>query len=423
MKILVIGCGYVGLATGTCLAEVGNEVVCVDKNVDKITGLQKGEMPLYEPELQGLLKKNVDEGRLKFGTEIVNADIAICAVGTPTKENGETDLTDVFDVAKSVGEKMNQDGVFIMKSTVPVGTTLECKKFLNCHVVSNPEFLRQGAAIQDTMAPDRIIIGTQNKEVEKIMENLYAPFVGEGRPIVFMDIASAELSKYAANAFLSTKISFINEMADFCSASGANIKQVANAIGLDSRIGPKFLNAGIGYGGGCLGKDNKSLIGQAKKIGKNLDIVTAVEARNEMQKNLILKKFEEHFGDLNGHTICLLGLSFKPKTDDLRDAPSNEIVKKLLQSGAIIKVYDPVSADKFIQLHGAQNILKAPDMYEAGRGADAIVITTEWDEFKDMDFNKMKALMKGSLLVDGRNICDPALVKNAGLKYIGIGVS
>jgi len=426
MKIFVIGCGYVGLATGTCLAEVGNDVVCVDKDTDKIAKINNGEMPLYEPELQELLKKNVDAGRLRFSTEIINTDnvdIVICAVGTPTKENGEADLTDVFDVVKSVGQKLNRNSVFIMKSTVPVGTTIECKKKLNCQIISNPEFLRQGSAIKDTMTPDRIVVGTEDEKVKKIIEALYAPFISEGRPIVFMDIVSAELSKYAANAFLSTKISFINEIADFCEVSGANIKHVAKAIGLDSRIGQNFLNAGIGYGGGCLGKDNKALISQAKKIGKNLDIITAVESRNEKQKNIVLEKLIKHFGDLNGHTICILGLSFKPKTDDLRDAPSNKIVKNLLQSGAMVKVYDPVSADKFIEFHGTKNISKASGMYEAGKDADAVIITTEWDEFKDMDFNKMKSLMKGSLLIDGRNICDPALAKKAGLKYIGIGVS
>ncbi|MBA4336571.1 UDP-glucose 6-dehydrogenase [bacterium] len=417
MKILVIGCGYVGLATGTCLAEAGNEVVCIDKNAEKIAGLQKGEMPINEPELKDLVVKNLAAGKLEFGTDIVDAQVVICAVGTPTKEDGQADLSDVFDVAKSVGEAVLGDYIFVMKSTVPVGTTLKCREFLKGNVVSNPEFLRQGAVIRDTMNPDRIVIGTENKEDAEVMKSLYAPFTDEKRPMVFTDVASAELSKYAANAFLSTKISFINEMADLCGATGANVKDVSKVMGLDSRIGPEFLRAGVGYGGGCLGKDNKSLVSQAQKVGINMGIIKAVELKNENQKNIVMEKLTEHFGNLAGYTICILGLSFKPKTDDLRDAPSMEAVKKLLAAGAKIKVYDPV-----VSL-GKENVVKASSLYEAAKDADAVLVMTEWDEFLNIDFDQLKNEMKGDLLIDGRNMFDPALVKKAGLKYIGVGVS
>lgn len=414
MKILVIGCGYVGLATGTCLAEVGNEVLCADKNLEKIEQLKNGNMPIYEPGLEELVARNTQNDRLSFAEnyDANDFDIVICAVGTPTKENGETDLTDVLDVAKKIGQSIKPEAVFVMKSTVPMGTTLECKKYVHSHVVSNPEFLRQGAAIKDTMTPDRIVVGTDSEEAKKIMKNLYTPFVRTGKPLLFMDIASAELTKYAANAFLSTKISFINEIADLCDASGANVRQVANAIGLDDRIGPRFLHAGIGYGGGCLGKDNKSLISQAEKMGKKMDIVKAAEIRNEKQKNLILEKLKNHLGALNGKVVALLGLSFKPKTDDLRDAPSKKIIQKLQDEGAKIKLYDPVA-----------KIGKESDAYEAAKGADAVILLTEWDEFRNLDFEKIKSLMNGDLLIDGRNIFRPELVKKAGLKYSGIGVS
>lgn len=428
MKLLVIGCGYVGLTTGTCFAEMGNDVVCVDKNKDKIDKLKNGKMPLYEPGLQELAEKNISNGRLKFDVDmdnyIENADMVICAVGTPTKENGETDLTDVFDVIKTIGQNMDNDAIFVMKSTVPVGTTLECKKILkNVQVASNPEFLRQGAAVKDTMTPDRIVVGVEDDKSKKLMEKLYSPLIRTGKTLLFMDILSAELTKYAANAFLSTKISFINEMADLCDANGANIREVAKAIGLDDRIGSRFLHAGVGYGGSCLGKDNKSLINQAKKIGKNLGILNAVESRNDIQKEVILEKLKKHLGDLNGKTVGLLGLSFKPKTDDLRDAPSHDIVKKLLDSGTTIKVYDPVSVDAFVDLYNSVNLVKATDIYDTSEKADAIVVLTEWDEFKNIDFEKIKSLMSGTLLIDGRNIFRPELVKKAGLTYSGIGVS
>lgn len=417
MKILVIGCGYVGLATGTCLAEAGNDVICVDKNAHKIEGLKKGEMPINEPNLKELVDKNLSLGKLKFDTKITDAQIIICAVGTPTKENGEADLTDVFDVAKSVGEAVSGDYIFVLKSTVPVGTTLECKKFLKGHVVSNPEFLRQGRVISDTMKPDRIVVGTENEEDKKIMETLYAPFIDEKRPIVFTDMASAELSKYASNAFLSTKISFINEMADLCDAAGANVKDVAKVMGLDSRIGPDFLQAGVGYGGGCLGKDNRALINHGKKKGLDMGIISAVESKNEKQKLAVLEKLKLHFGDLKGKKICLFGISFKPNTDDLRDAPSIMIVEKLVESGASVTFYDPVSSVDLIGAIGADN------PYEAAQTADAVVLITEWEEFLNLDFDRLKKEMKGDLIIDGRNVFAPELVKKAGLKYIGIGVS
>ncbi|MBD3157060.1 nucleotide sugar dehydrogenase [Candidatus Peregrinibacteria bacterium] len=414
MKILVIGCGYVGLTTGTCFAEMGNEVVCSDNDTEKIDNLKSGTMPLYEPGLEELVKRNVNDKRLSFSTNsnAHDKDIIICAVGTPTKEDGQTDLTDVYKVAKEVGKTARKDAVFVMKSTVPVGTNMKCKQYLPCHVASNPEFLRQGAAVKDTMTPDRIVVGVESDYTKKRMEQLFSPIVRTGKPLLCMDIASAELTKYAANAFLSTKISFINEIADLCDGNGANIRNVARGIGLDDRIGPRFLQAGIGYGGSCLGKDNKSLINQAEKVGRHLGIVKAAEARNEKQKDSVIEKLYNHFGELDGKIIVLLGLSFKPKTDDLRDAPSQEIIKKLEQKGATVRTYDPVAKTK-----------KTTDMYEAMNGADAIVLLTEWDEFRNLDFEKAKACMKGDLLIDGRNIFSPELVKKAGLTYSGIGVS
>ncbi len=414
MKILVIGCGYVGLTTGTCFAEIGNEVVCSDNNKEKIDKLKSGKMPLYEPGLEELIERNINDKRLSFSTN-VNAndkDIIICAVGTPTKEDGQTDLTDVYEVAKEVGKTAQKDAVFVMKSTVPVGTNLKCKKYLSCHAVSNPEFLRQGAAVKDTMTPDRIVIGAESDYAKKRMEQLFRPIVRTGKPLLFMDIASAELTKYAANAFLSTKISFINEIADLCDGNGANVRNVAKGIGLDDRIGPRFLQAGIGYGGSCLRKDNKSLINHAEKLGKRLEIIRAVEARNERQKDLIIEKLDNHFDELSGKAIALLGLSFKPKTDDLRDAPSQEIIKKLQSKGAVIQAYDPLAKTE-----------KLKNMYEAMNGADAVILITEWDEFRNLDFEKAKACMRGDLFIDGRNIFSPELVKKAGLTYSGIGVS
>jgi len=436
MKIIVIGCGYVGLATGTGFAEMGNEVVCVDKNIEKINMLNNGGMPLYEPGLQELVDRNMSNGRLKFVDKMTvdNVDIVICAVGTPTGKNGQTDLTDIFEVAYLVGKNINGDVVFVMKSTVPVGTTLQCKRIIqdevfvrgkdfNVQVVSNPEFLRQGVAVKDTLTPDRIVVGVEDDKSKKIMKTLYGSLERIGKPLVFMSIESAELTKYAANAFLSMKISFINEMADLCDSNGANIREVAEGIGLDRRIGSRFLHAGIGYGGSCLGKDNKSLISQAKKFNKNLDILSAVELRNKKQKEIILNKLERHLGNLNGKVIGILGLSFKPKTDDLRNAPSRNIVEKLLNMGATIKVYDPISGDNFMQFYNSADLIKVSGMYDSAKEADALVVLTEWDEFRNPDFDKIKSLMKGTLLIDGRNIYDPALVKEVGLKYSGIGIN
>ena len=412
MKILIVGCGYVGLTTGTCFAEIGNDVVCVDKNKDKINQLKKGEMPLFEPGLKELVERNVKNKRLLFVQKIdaSDFDIVICAVGTPIQENGEPDLSDVFEVAKTVGKTIRPESIFVMKSTVPVGTTLECKKYLNCHVASNPEFLRQGAAVKDTMTPDRIVVGVEDDESKKMIKKLYRPFIRTDKPLLFMDIASAELTKYAANAFLSMKISFINEIADLCDTNGANIREVARAIGLDDRIGPRFLHAGIGYGGSCLGKDNKALITQAERLGKDMIIIKAVEERNNRQKQLVIKKLKDHLGNLNGKTVAILGLSFKPKTDDLRDAPSQEIIKRLIGEGAEVNTYDPVVSTN------------SNGPYDVARNVDAIVVLTEWDEFRNLNFEKIKLIMKGNLIIDGRNIYDPELVKKAGLTYSGIGV-
>jgi len=436
MKLIVIGCGYVGLTTGTCFAEMGNDVFCVDKNSSKIDMLLHGQTPFYEPELDELVKRNMSNGRLKFDNKIVvdNADVVICSVGTPTQSNGETYLVDVFEVARQVGNLMNGDLVFVMKSTVPVGVTLECKRIIqseldkrrkdfDIQVVSNPEFLRQGSAVKDTMTPDRIVVGIESDMAKKKLQSLYTPLVRTGKPLIFTDISSAELTKYASNAFLSMKISFINELSELCDANGANVREVSKAIGLDDRIGSRFLHAGIGYGGSCLGKDNKSLINQAKKFNIDLGILTSVELRNKRQKGIVINKIQDCLGSLNGKTIGILGLSFKPKTDDLRDASSHDIVRKLLNLGAKVKIFDPVALDKFIKLYSSDNLFKANSMYDVADSADVVVVLTEWDEFRNMDFDKVKSLMNGDLLIDGRNIYNPVLVKKAGLKYSGIGVS
>ena len=400
--------------------------------------IRNGRMPLYEPGLQELVERNMHNKRLRFADDIaacdLSADIVICAVATPTKTSGETDLSDVYDVARLAGKNVEGSFVFVIKSTVPVGTTRECKKILleernrsnkkdTIDVVFNPEFLRQGSAIKDTLNPDRIVVGIENNAARQVMEQLYGPLLRTGKPLICMDISSAELTKYAANAFLSTKISFINELAELCDARGADVRNISEAIGLDRRIGPHFLRAGIGYGGSCLGKDNKSLIYQAEQSGCILSIIRAVEKRNEKQKTMIMQKLKQYVGDLSGKKIAVLGLSFKPKTDDLREAPSHCIVDFLRKQKARVSVYDPVSTSLFMREHKGKEIVAAQNVYDAALQADAVAILAEWDEFRTIDFMKLARNMNGTVLIDGRNMYDPSLVKKAGLTYSGIGVA
>jgi UDPglucose 6-dehydrogenase len=440
MKIAVIGTGYVGLTSGTCLAETGNDVVCADIDERKINQLNNNKCPLYEPGLHELIERNTQNGRLSFTSNIKSsierAGVVMVCVGTPSDENGDADISQVIKTAEAFGKYINGYKMFIVKSTVPVGTTHKCKMIIlneiknrntdyEFDVVSNPEFLRQGAAVKDTMYPERIIAGVENERSSELLNKLYSPMARTGRPVVYTDIKSAEVIKYAANAFLCTKISFINEMAQFCEQAGANIRDVAHGIGLDSRIGARFLHAGIGYGGNCLKKDINSLINTGKSYNHQFSILQTVEAVNEMQKNMLLKKLEDNLKKLKNKKIAVWGLSFKPKTDDLRDAPSIDIVGRLLESKSSVKIYDPLSGDSFIKsfFKGHPNLTLSQSNVEAARNADAVMVLTEWDEFRNVDFKKLKKEMKGNLFLDGRNIYNPDDVRKADLKYIGIGVN
>lgn len=439
MKIAIIGTGYVGLTAGTCLAETGNEVVCVDINAKKIESLNQGKCPLYEPGLHELIERNVKNSRLSFSTNvrgpIGNSEIILCCVGTPTDKNQNADITRVLQVAKNFGKYINGYKLFIVKSTVPLGTTQKCKKVIRNEinkrkmdyefdVASNPEFLRQGSAVKDTINPERIIAGVENTRTAKILEKLYTPFVSTGRPIVYTNLKTAELIKYAANAFLCTKISFINEMAQFCEKVGANIKDIAHGIGLDRRIAPHFLEAGIGYGGNCLKKDLNALINTGKMNQHHFSLLHTVEAINEHQRNLVFQKLEEQLGDIKRKKIAVWGLSFKPNTDDLRDSPAIDIVAKLVRQKASVRVYDPLSAKTFVENYfkNNPNLTLAQTNMDAARNADALVILTQWDEFRNINLQKLASIMKNKIIIDGRNIYDPLELKRAGFIYDGIGI-
>ncbi|NIA02123.1 MAG: nucleotide sugar dehydrogenase [Nitrospirae bacterium] len=431
MKIAIIGTGYVGLTTGACLADVGHDVFCVDIDKEKIENLKKGIIPIYEPGLEKLVRKN----KINFTTDpaeaIKSSEIIISAVGTPMGRDHNADLKYVKEVAKTFGIHANNHKVFINKSTVPVGTGEMCKTIINeefakrnadfgFEIISNPEFLREGTAIQDTMKPDRIVIGTESEKAQETMKKLYDSF---DTPILFTDIKTAEIIKYAANSFLATKISFINEIADFCEHSGGNIKDVAKGIGLDKRIGDKFLNAGIGYGGSCLPKDVKALIQKGQEFNCDFSLLKAAEEINKSQKLLLFKKLQKHLGSLEGKLIGIWGLSFKPKTDDMREAPSLTIIKNLQSSGAYIKAYDPKGTENAKKLIETFNIDFSASALEAAKEVDALLILTEWQEFIDTDLQALKSTMKTPLILDGRNIFNKSVVEKAGFKYVGIGQS
>ena len=437
MKIAVIGTGYVGLTFGTCLAEVGNNVVCADIDNEKIENLENGTIPFYEPGLSELVKRNLSLGRLKFtidiGMAMRDSDVVICAVPTPPDENFKVDLSAVKDIAVIFGKNLNTYKVLVIKSTVPVGTSGLCRDLINKEVhgrgcdfdiVSNPEFLKQGAAVKDTMLPDRIVVGVENERSKEVMNKMYQPFVRTGRSIMFTDNKSAELIKYAANSFLATKISFINEIAGYCELCGGDIKEVSKGIGLDDRIGSRFLHAGIGYGGSCLKKDVQAMIQHGNELGYDSKILNAVEDINEKQKTVLLKKLYDRVEDLSGKTIAVFGLSFKPKTDDLKDAPSIKIVKELVNKGVKVQVYDPIAAQYFKEKYFKDegDVVVKMSCYEALDAADALMILTEWDEFRSIDLQKVKEMMNGDLILDGRNIYNPRDVKECGLMYCGIGV-
>lgn len=436
MKVVVVGTGYVGLVTGSCLAEVGTNVVCVDVIESKIEKLKQGILPIYEPGLDDLVKRNIANGRLQFSTKlaevIVGADAAFIAVGTPPGEDGSADLKYVLGVAKEIGQSITAPIVVITKSTVPVGTAQKVQaavaqalkdrnEEIEFDVASNPEFLKEGAAIQDFMHPDRIVIGVASERAESVLGQLYQPFVLNGHPVLFMDIASAEMTKYAANAMLATRISFMNDIANLCELVGADVSNVRKGIGSDPRIGSKFLYAGIGYGGSCFPKDVKALTKTGIKNNHPLRILEAVEAVNEDQKKIIFDKINRHFdGQLQGKTIALWGLAFKPNTDDMREAPAFVIIDALLKAGATVKATDPVAIGE-AQKELKDAITYTNDIYTAAEGADAIALITEWNEFRAPDWKKIKEITKGQVVFDGRNIYDDVFLQREGFVYYSIG--
>jgi len=434
MKIAVIGTGYVGLVTGACFAEIGHSVTCADIDQAKIAKLQDGIIPIYEPGLKEIVDRNVQGKRLKFTTEVdqaINlAEVVFSAVGTPPGKDGQVDLKYVFSVADVFAKNLHGFKILVDKSTVPVGTAekltqrikqKQADKKASFELVSNPEFLKEGAAIQDSLNPDRIVVGVSSERARKIMEQLYHPFIRAGRPIVFTDIKSAELIKYAANAMLATRISFMNEIANFADLVGADVKEVSRGIGLDKRIGPRFLQAGIGYGGSCFPKDVIGLIDSGKKSGYQFKILQAVEAVNKNQKFIVIEKLKKFLKSLKDKKIAILGLSFKPKTDDMREAPSLEIIKKLIQLGAKIQVFDPVAMENAKKELPKKNIDYFQDVYETAKGTDALLVLTEWDEFRGIDFKKLKKIMRNKIIIDGRNIFEREEVEAEGFKYAGVG--
>ena len=437
MKIAVIGTGYVGLVTGTCFSEVGVDVTCVDIDQKKIDNLNKGILPIYEPGLDEMVTRNTQKKRLHFSTSlkdsIKGAEVIFIAVGTPPDEDGSADLKYVLAVASGIGEHMQQSLVVVTKSTVPVGTAEKVRAALqtqldkrnsklNFYIASNPEFLKEGAAIEDFMKPDRIVVGVDKPEAEELMRKLYKPFLMNGHPIIFMDIPSAEMTKYAANAMLATKISFMNDIANLCEIMGADVNMVRKGIGSDARIGTKFIYPGVGYGGSCFPKDVKALIKTAKENKYNMRILNAVEEVNEHQKEVLFNKVKTHFnGDLKGKKFAMWGLSFKPKTDDMREAPSLVIIDKLLNEGASVTAYDPVAMHEAERMIG-NKINYATDMYDALNDTDALLIVTEWPEFRVPDFEEVSKRLKQKVLFDGRNIFDPLDMKKLNYSYYCIGI-
>lgn len=438
MKIVVVGTGYVGLVTGTCFAEVGIDVTCVDIDQNKIDNLKKGIMPIYEPGLEEMVMRNVEKERLHFSTSLADsiegADAAFIAVGTPPGEDGSADLKYVLAVADEIGQNMNDYLVVVTKSTVPVGTAKKVHQSVTValerrnsglafDVASNPEFLKEGAAIDDFLKPDRIVIGVESDRAEDIMRRLYKPFLLNGHPIIFMDVPSAEMTKYAANSMLATKISFMNDVANLCEIVGADVNMVRKGIGSDARIGNKFIYPGAGYGGSCFPKDVKALIKTAAENGYNMRILQSVEDVNDDQKSVIFNKVMKHFnGDIKGKNFAMWGLSFKPKTDDMREAPSLVIIDQLIAEGATVKAYDPVAMDETKHMIG-DKIEYANDPDEALIDADALLLITEWPEFRIPNFKVMAKLLKGQVVFDGRNIYDAKEMNELGFAYYGIGIN
>ena len=432
MHVAIIGSGYVGLVAGACLAETGNDVTCVDVDADKIARLQRNEIPIYEPGLEPMVKRNQEEGRLTFttdiGTAVRNARVIFIAVGTPPGEDGSADLTHVLTVAREVGSHMNDPKIVVTKSTVPVGTAEKVRAAVRSQteipfaICSNPEFLKEGAAIDDFMKPDRVVIGVDDEEAKEIMGELYAPFTRQGgNRILFMDIASAEVTKYAANAMLATRISFMNQMALFCELVGADVNQVRLGIGSDQRIGRAFLYPGPGYGGSCFPKDVKALIRTSEELGLSLEVLKAVEQVNECQKLVVLEKALRYLGqNLTGKIVGIWGLAFKAETDDMRESPSIPLIEGLLAAGARVQTHDPKATDSARLIFG-DRVMYAADPYSAAHGADAVALMTEWLVYRNPDFERVRKLVRRPLLIDGRNLYDPDRMATLGFEYHGIG--
>ncbi|NNC84326.1 MAG: UDP-glucose/GDP-mannose dehydrogenase family protein [Flavobacteriales bacterium] len=430
MKIAVVGTGYVGLVTGTCFAETGNDVICIDIDADKVQKMRDGEVPIYEPHLDVIFERNIKAGRLKFTTDlkegIKDAKVIFLALPTPPGENGSADLSYVLGVAEKLGSLIEEFVVVVDKSTVPVGTAekVRAKIAENAReqfaVVSNPEFLREGFAVDDFMKPDRVVVGTSSKRARGVMEDLYKPFVRQGNPLIFMDEKSAELTKYAANAFLATKITFMNEIANFCEAVGADVDKVRLGVGTDTRIGKRFLFPGIGYGGSCFPKDVQALHRSGKESDMTFEILESVLEVNDRQKLRLIEKVKAHFGDLSGKHFALWGLAFKPDTDDIREAPALYMIDALLAAGATVTAYDPEAMDNVRKVKG-DAINYADSGYNALKGADALLIATEWGSFRNPDFKRVAEMMPTKVIFDGRNLYDLESMRANGFTYYSIG--
>ncbi len=431
MKIGVIGSGYVGLVVGACLAESGNDVISADIDEDKVARLQRGEIPIYEPGLEPLIRSNLEAGRLRYATDVADtvraSDIIFIAVGTPPEEDGSADLRHVLSVARSIGEAMDGEKIVITKSTVPVGTAEKVREAIEAvaqhpvHVCSNPEFLKEGAAVDDFMKPDRVVLGVDSEYAAEVLTDLYSPFVRTGASILIMDVPSAEITKYAANAMLATRISFMNAIAGLCERAGADIDAVRRGIGSDGRIGPSFLFPGAGYGGSCFPKDVKALARTMEDVGADASILHAVESVNDRQKRVLIDRLVSELGeDLSGHTVAVWGLAFKPNTDDMREAPSLVTIDGLLDRGARVVAHDPVAVDEARRVLG-DRVEYVDNYYDALGGASALAIHTEWHPYRRPDFERIRSEMSRPLIVDGRNLWDPAAMAERGFEYWCIG--
>ena len=435
MNIAIVGTGYVGLVSGTCFAEMGAHVICVDVDADKINKLQNGIMPIYEPGLEELVKRNVEYGRLQFTTDLTSVlddvEVVFSAVGTPPDEDGAADLKYVLAVARQFGQKINKYTILVTKSTVPVGTARKVKAAIQDElnkrgvdvpfdVASNPEFLKEGAAIKDFMSPDRVVVGTESEKAKEVMTRLYRPLMLQNFRVIFMDIPSAEMTKYAANAMLATRISFMNDIANLCERVGANVDSVRKGIGTDTRIGSKFLYAGCGYGGSCFPKDVKALMHTGIDNDYHMEVIEAVERVNEKQKSIVYDKIIKAVGTVKGKTIAVVGLSFKPETDDMREAPALVVIDKLLNDGATVRVFDPIAMDECKRRIG-DSVTYCKNMYDAADSADVFTLMTEWRQFRMPSWNVIKKVMTGNVVIDGRNIYDRNELEEQGFVYSRIG--